>query len=167
MTYGRPEPCGAGSGAGEAPATPFRRDIPDRRRRPTGPLDALRIFGRRGRVRRAPDRVGAYFLDRFDATTLAFTLAILALSLIDGLLTIELLDRNGEEINPVMRHFLGHGHGPFLMAKYCLTAAGLPFLVVFKNWPFWGTRFRVGYLLPLVLALYVALLTYQLHLLHG
>ncbi|QEH35849.1 hypothetical protein OJF2_44060 [Aquisphaera giovannonii] len=163
-TTDRPESCGAGLEPGGIPA---RRAGEDRRARRTSPLDALRARGRRGRVRRASEREGAYFLDRFDATTLAMALSLLALTLIDGLLTIEVLDRSGEEINPVMRHFLGRGHGPFLVAKYCLTAAGLPVLVVYQNWPFWGTRFRVGYLLPIFVGLYVALVTYQLRLLGG
>ena len=45
-----------------------------------------------------------------------------------------------------MAHLLGRGHHAFLAGKYILTAAGLPFLVVFKNYRLFGTRFRVGYL---------------------
>lgn len=108
-------------------------------------------------------------LARFSRTamtlTLALVVAILALCILDGILTIELLDRNSEEINPVMRFLLDRGHGPFLLGKYAITAAGLPFLVVYKNWPIFGTRFRTGYLLPVFLVLYLTLLIYQLYLL--
>jgi hypothetical protein len=51
------------------------------------------------------------------------------------------------------------------VGKYVITAAGLPFLVVYKNWPFLGTRFRAGFLLPVFLGLYLGLLAYQVHLL--
>ena len=143
-----------------------RRDATDRRRRPTGPLDALRPAGRRSSVRRQPERRGAYFLDRFDALTLGIIVGLLCLTLVDGVLTVELLDVNSEELNPLMRHLLARGHGAFFLGKYVLTAAGLPFLLIYRNYPMFGTRFRVGYLLPLFLSLYLVLAAYQVHLLN-
>ena len=144
---------------------PGRRVGADRRRVPTRAIDALRLSGRRSKVRRALEREGPFFVDRFDLLVLTLTLGVLVLCLMDGLLTIELLDLNGEEINPVMRLLLRRGDLCFLMGKYVLTAAGLPFLVVYKNWPLFGTRFRVGFLLPVFFALYLGLLTYQVVLL--
>ncbi len=93
-------------------------------------------------------------------------MAILILCIVDGVLTIELVDINSEEVNPVMKLLLDRGHHPFLVGKYVLTALGLPFLVVYKNWPFLGTRFRAGYLIPFFLFLYLVLLVYQLYLLN-
>lgn len=151
--------------AGEDTAAGQRRQA-DRRRWPTSPWDALRLWGRRTRVRRREERRGAFFVDQFDAPTLAFTVAVLVLSLVDGVLTILLLDLNSEEANPLMRLLLQRGKCEFLLGKYVLTAAGLPFLVVFKNWPLFGSWFRVGYLLPILAAMYLILLAYQLHLLH-
>jgi hypothetical protein len=148
-------------------AEPNRRDNSERRRAPTGPWDALRFCGRRQRVRRESERRGPFFVDRFDTITLAVVVGVLVLTILDGVLTIELLDKSSEEVNPVMRFLLGlgGGHRPFLLGKYILTAIGLPFLVVFKNWPLFGTRFRAGFLLPLFLGLYLGLLVYQVHLL--
>ncbi len=128
-------------------------------------MDAFRLAGRRQQVRRGTERNGPFFTDRFDALTLALVVAILVLCILDGILTIELLDNNSEELNPVMRFLLDRGHRPFLVGKYVITAAGLPFLVVYQNWPFFGTRFRTGYLLPVFLAFYLILLAYQLYLL--
>jgi hypothetical protein len=147
------------------PEARFRAST-DRRRRPTGPLDAFRRTGRRGAVRRRDERRGAYFLDRFDALTLAIIVGLLGLTLVDGVLTVELLDVNSEEINPLMRHLLDRGHGAFFIGKYVLTATGLPLLLVYKNYRMFGTRFRVGYLLPLFLSLYLLLAAYQVHLLN-
>jgi len=65
-----------------------------------------------------------------------------------------------------MRHLLDRGHGAFFIGKYVMTAAGLPFLLVYKNYPMFGTRFRVGYLLPVFLSLYLLLAAYQVHLLN-
>ena len=138
-----------------------QRDLTDRRNRPTSPLDALRPVGRRKAPRRREDRSGNYFVDRFGAATLAMIVSLLGLTITDGVLTIELLDRNSEEINPIMAHLLGRGQHAFLAGKYLLTAAGLPFLVVFKNYRLFGTRFRIGYLFPAFIGLYLLLLSYQ------
>jgi hypothetical protein len=148
-----------------ASSQPGQRGSADRRRVPTGPMDAFRLSGRRQQVRRGAEREGPFFTDRFDPLILGFIVAVLVLCIVDGVLTIELLDVNSEEANPVMRFLLDRGHLPFLVGKYAITAAGLPFLVVYKNWPLFGTRFRAGFLLPVFLGLYLVLVAYQVHLL--
>jgi hypothetical protein len=139
----------------------MRRNDHDRRRRPTGPLDALLIPGRRTQVSRAADRHDVHFFDRFEAVELAFIVSILGLTIVDGVLTLELLGVNCEEANPLMKYVLHQGHGTFFVVKYSLTALGLPFLLVFKNHYLFGTRFRVGYTFPFFLVLYVVLVSYE------
>jgi hypothetical protein len=146
--------------------TDGQRDRVDRRVRPTSPLDALRLRGRRHRPRRAEERQGAYFVDRFGVMTLAMIVSLLALTIADGVLTIELIDTNSEEINPFMAQLLLQGHSVFLLGKYILTAAGLPLIVAYKNHPMFGTRFRAGFVLPLFVGLYIVLVVYQWRLLH-
>jgi uncharacterized protein DUF5658 len=133
----------------------------DRRGRPTGPLDAFRVAGRRSRVRRAEELNDVHFFDRFDALELALIVSILGLTIVDGVLTVELLGVNCEEANPVMKYVLHQGHGTFFVVKYVLTALGLPFLLVFKNHHLFGTRFRVGYIFPIILILYVMLVAHE------
>jgi Domain of unknown function (DUF5658) len=143
-----------------------QRNRADRRLRPTSPFDALCRSGRRTYPRRERERRGSYFVDRFDAMTLAMIVGLLALTIADGVLTIELLDTNSEEVNPVMAHLLMKGNNVFLLGKFVLTAAGLPYLVAYKNYRMFGTRFRVGLVLPMFVSLYVALVFYQAKLLH-
>ena len=141
------------------------RTILDRRYKPTGPLDAFRLSGRRGEVRRASERLDSHFLDRYDAFVLALIVSILALTVVDGMLTIELLSNDCEEANPVMKYMLHHGLGTFFAAKYVLTA-----LLAF---PFFSSSrtivrvpsFRVGYVFPVFLMLYLILVGYEVHLL--
>jgi hypothetical protein len=146
-------------------STDGQRGPIDRRRRPTSPLDAFRLGGQRAEVRRREERHGAFFVDWFDTVTLAMIVTLLCLTIADGVLTIELLDTNSEEINPFMQHLLTRGHHAFLLGKYVLTAGGLPLIVVYKHYPLFGTRFRVGFLLPIFIGLYVALISYQVMLL--
>jgi hypothetical protein len=134
---------------------------PDRRRRPTSPFDALYPNGRRRGPRRGEERLGPYFVDRFRASTLAMIVALLGLTISDGVLTLELIEVNSEEANPIMAHLLTRGSLTFLMGKYVMTAAGLPFLVVYQHYPLFRSRFRVGWLLPIFIALYLVLLFHQ------
>jgi hypothetical protein len=131
----------------ESPGEDLRTQS-DRRGRPTAPLDAFRLRGRRAWPRRREERQGRFFVDRFDAVTLG------------------LLDVDNHEANPFMRHLLTWGDCAFLLGKYTLTAAGLPFVVVYNQHTVFGTRFRVGWLLHVFIGLYLILLAYQWALLH-
>ena len=138
-----------------------RRKQPDRRNAPTGPWDALPPAGRRMRARRADEHRRNYFVDRFPAMTLAVILVVCLASLLDAVLTIHLLENGCAEANPVMDLLLQHGVAAFLIGKYLLTVVGLPLLLVFKNFHLFGTRLRVGHLLPAVVVVYFVLLLYQ------
>jgi hypothetical protein len=139
-----------------------RRSQADRRLQPTSVWGALPPAGRRMRHRRAAEHRQAYFVDRFSPALLALLLALLLASIVDATLTIQVVAAGGREINPLMERLLAQGELPFLVGKYILTAVGLPLLLVFKNHYLFGTRFRVGYLIPAVVAMYAALISYQL-----
>jgi hypothetical protein len=142
-------------------ASDERRAEPDRRAQSTSPWGAFPPAGRRMRNRRADEHGRPYFVDRFSATTLTFILMLLIASLLDGILTIRLIEAGGREVNPVMNRLLDHGVLPFLLGKYLLTVVGLPVLLIFKNYYLFGTRVRVGYLIPSIVALYAVLIAYQ------
>ena len=95
---------------------------------------------------------------------LVLVLMLLAASITDAILTIHLIQAGGNEINPVMDRLLDHGILPFFLGKYVLTAAGLPLLLIFKNYYLFGTRVRVGYLIPTIVVMYLVLIGYQLFL---
>jgi hypothetical protein len=156
------EPCAEAAQAGMD-----RRCQADRRQRPTDPWQAFLLGGRRQTHRRGEDRHHPYFVDRFSLAMLLGILALVSASFIDAALTVQLLLAGGKEINPLMDGLLAHGLGAFIMGKYALTVAGLPLLLIFKNHRLFGTSFRVGYLIPLFVALYCVLIAYQLALLHG
>lgn len=138
----------------------------DRRQTPTGPWTAFPPAGLRMRNRRASEHQRPYFVDRFSPAMLVFVLMLLMASIVDAILTIQLLQAGGDEINPLMDRLLDYGILPFLVGKYLLTVVGLPLLLVFKNHYLFGLRFRVGYLIPSTVVLYLVLIGYQLLLMH-
>jgi hypothetical protein len=119
------------------------------------------------RARRSDEHRRAYFVDRFSALWFALIVATLAASVADGIITTRLLGAGHEEVNPVMACLLDRGIWWFFIGKYLMTALGLPFLMIFKNHYLFGTRFRVGYVIPSILVLYVILIGYELHLVAG
>lgn len=135
--------------------------MPDRRATQTSLWSCLCGSGNRLSNRRASESRQYYFVDRFSVLTFTFVLLLLVFTLLDGIVTVHLLDRGCDELNPVMNYLLHKGLQPFFLGKYILTAAGLPVLLVFKNYALFGSRFRVGYLLPAFVGLYMILLCYQ------
>lgn len=57
----------------------------------------------------------------------------LIFSLVDGTMTIYLLELGAWEVNPFMRQALSWGHGFFFFSKYFLTAGGLLLLILNAN----------------------------------
>lgn len=139
-----------------------RRAVPDRRVLPTSLWAALLAGGQRALNRRTDEHRQHYFVDTHSAHTLFQIVLLLALSIVDAAITLLLIQTGCEEINPVMSHLLDYGLLTFLMGKYVLTAAGIPLLLVFKNHYLFGSRFRVGYLFPVFIGMYLCLIGYQL-----
>lgn len=139
-----------------------KRSQSDRRRRPTSVWSAFPPAGKRMHNRRAEEHKLPYFVDRFSSMMLAFVLMLVVASILDAVFTIRLIEAGGSEINPVMGRLMEHGTLAFFMGKYVLTVVGMPLLLIFKNHYLFGTRFRVGYLFPVLIGLYAVLISYQL-----
>ena len=139
-----------------------RRSLPDRREEPTGPWESLPPAGMRTSARRAVEHARPYFVDRFPPSLLVLIILLLLASMADAVITILLVQAGGTEVNPLMDLLLAQGVPWFLVAKFLLTAVGLPVLLILGNFYLFRTRFRVKYLIPLFLGLYVVLIGYQL-----
>lgn len=140
-----------------------RRDRSDRRQSPTSPWASLLLpAGRRVANRRADERQLPYYVDRYSSLLWIGILALIAASLADAALTLHILERGGAELNPFMSRLLDHGAVAFVAGKYLMTVVGLPVLLIFKNHRLFGTRLRVGHLIPVCVALYVVLIGYQI-----
>ncbi len=115
-------------------------------------------------MRRAEEKARPYLVDRVTWPVFLNAALLLVLTLVDGLITVELLDLGCEEANPLMRYLLDRGTALFLVVKYLLTAIFLPVALVLNQYRLFGTRFRVGHLIPIVASLYLLLIIYQINL---
>nr|WP_298722610.1 DUF5658 family protein [uncultured Steroidobacter sp.] len=118
---------------------------------------------RRRAGRRATDRVYT-IIDWHSPRVLALVLLILGLSSLDGVLTLMLMAQGANEVNPFMALFVPHNIGWFAAVKLTLTSLGAAVLVVCARMKLFRL-FPGELLLYLVVACYVALVTYELHLL--
>ncbi len=98
-----------------------------------------------------------HFVDRPGSPTILWTVSLLILTLLDAILTLLLISDYAGEANPVMAFLIRRGVLWFVLGKYVLTAVGLPVLLTFKNYKMFGTRFRVGHSLPVLVSLYLVL----------
>lgn len=152
----------------EQPAAPR----PDRRAhgqdRRTQTLRALvtgNLNPRRIGPRRAHDG-GLAVTDRYDARWLAVSVAILALSTADALLTLTLMQHGVSESNPVMAALLRWAPHWFIDVKIALTAGGVVLLTMLAKVRAFG-RLPVGWLLYGLMLIYTGLIGYEVWLLRS
>jgi hypothetical protein len=124
------------------------------------------LGGNRQRVRRLDDRKQIILLDRYEPTLLFSVLTVLCLSLLDGTLTLVLLERGAVELNPVMRYYLTLGPVTFLLAKYGITALALFILVSLHNITFSDHRIGI-FLLPFCKLAFGSVVIWELFLLYS
>ncbi|MCP4254728.1 MAG: hypothetical protein GY775_15255 [Candidatus Scalindua sp.] len=122
------------------------------------------FFGRRKQIRRHEDNQESYFLDHFSLRIFSIIIGIIFLSITDALLTLHLISRGADEVNPIMEHFLRYGPLPFLAAKYLLTTASVVLLLIYKNVHIFGTKFRAKYLFIVIFIIFVSVVLWEVYL---
>jgi hypothetical protein len=143
---------------------PEKRLDRDRRIRKIPPLKYLLFGGRREGNRRETDNQGVIFVDKYHHKYLAITLGIIILSLFDGFFTIYLLGHGAQELNPVMDYLLCISPWAFLLVKFTLTAFGVFCILILSNTYFKPFKLKIGSLFPLILAVMVLVLLWQVSL---
>jgi hypothetical protein len=116
---------------------------------------------RLGPRRTGEERLGA--IDWYHPWWLAVATLILALCASDAILTVVLINRGAYELNPVLAPLIGSG-ALFVAVKVGVTGICVVLLTLLSRIRAFG-RMPVGLLLYAVLAGYVVLIGYELHLL--
>jgi len=123
------------------------------------------LYRRRSNPRRSADEGGAYYVDVHEPRLFYIAVGALLLCVADAFFTLTLLEFHGSyELNPVMDYFIQQDFHQFFYVKFGLTAFGVMFLVMHKN-------FRIlnrisGYqILYGSLILYAILVAYELSML--
>jgi hypothetical protein len=96
---------------------------------------------------------------------LAAILGTLLLSLINGIISLELTSAAGNEVNPVLGFYQQIGAGPFILVKYGLTFAPLLVLFLFQDRFFFNGKLQGRRLLMAVPVPYMGAVAYSISLL--
>ena len=144
--------------------TAERRGRTERRRSVLRALWHGNFKRRRVAPRRSLER-HAVVTDWFHAQWLGVSILILLLCTFDAVLTLALISHGAYELNPFMDPLV-HGAGrSFALVKFGLTAVGVVLLTVLARLRMFGRT--IGYLLYVVLVVYVLLVGYELFLLRN
>ena len=146
---------------------PYHREYrsgADRRKRKIPPLKYLLFGGRRKRIRRKKDENGLIILDTHGPWVFVLAVIIWVLSIVDGLLTLNLIGRGAHEINPVMSYLIQLNPYIYFFTKCFLTAISVIILILFRNYRSKIFRVRITNLLPVIAVLFIIVIFYQLHL---
>jgi hypothetical protein len=123
-------------------------------------------FKPRRRAARRADEHTVTAVDWHHPQWLAISILILLCCCADAFLTLALLERGAYEVNPFMAPLVGGSSLTFALVKIGFTAAGVVLLAHLARIRAFG-RIPVGVLLYCTLALYGALIIYELRLLNA
>jgi hypothetical protein len=143
-----------------APEVPTERRLRSERRRATL---AFLWPGLQPVRRRAGRRASDLYpnVDQHSPRLLIVALSIMALCCLDGVMTIQLLERGAIEANPVMALLMEAGMGWFSAIKVLLTAIGVVVLVACSSMRLFR-RIRGEIALHVLLGCYLVLIGYEL-----
>jgi Domain of unknown function (DUF5658) len=117
--------------------------------------------------RREPRRDGepiAYYTDWYSIPLFLVAVGIVFLCVADAFFTLQLIERGGSELNPVMAYLLDQGLYMFVGIKMALTIAAIVVLVMHQRFAFFR-RVRAFHILLLTFIGYTALIAYEVTLL--
>ncbi len=115
--------------------SPENRAYPERRLKPTPVFSRYTLWGRRSHFRRRDDQVRGGYVDRYSSGLLLLLLVLLALNIVDAVLTIFILDCGGREANPFMRVLIDQCGNEFWIWKFLIVAVALLFLCLHAHFP--------------------------------
>jgi len=140
-----------------------REDREDRRKRPVWSFIYGGFHPRRRGHRRESDN-HRWYMDWHDSGMLYLALAIVIMSCVDALFTLNLLAVGGEEVNLFMKAMIEADVDRFLVTKISLTGAGVVVLVAASRYRLLGIV-TVRRILQLICLGYVVLIGHELILL--
>lgn len=116
---------------------------------------------RRGSMRRDDEKDRHYYIDLHEPRLFYLAMAMCLLSVSDAFLTLNLLERGSEELNPLLNYFLSVDVRLFFGVKFGITTFCILFLVMHKNFVLFN---RISGLQVMVLSImaYSILVCYEI-----
>lgn len=120
--------------------------------------------GKRSSVRRLDEASKPYYMDIYEPKDGFLFLSIIVLSTLDSFFTLQILDRGGIEINPVMAALLEINNTVFIVGKMSITSICLLFVLIHINFKLFRI-FSIRSFMMCLASFYVLLIGYEMSLL--
>ena len=138
------------------------------RRSASGTVSGARLKGgRREHNRRREDQQKFFVADRYSQRLFGAIILILLLSVLDGLLTLYLINHGATEINPIMNYYLNVGPYAFFSVKYALTAFAVLVLLFCQNIFLRRIRIYTRSIFYFIAAALMTVVAWELYLIFG
>jgi energy-converting hydrogenase Eha subunit C len=141
-----------------------RRSRKDRRKTSRPVIRSLYRGGKREIIRRREERNIIFWADRYSQTLFGAIVLILFFSVLDGLLTLFLIDHGATELNPVMAYYLDVGPYAFFSVKYLLTSVAVVILLLCQNSFLRTIRIHTRSLFYVIVAAFMSVVAWELFL---
>ena len=141
-----------------------RRTGIDRREMNPSLFSKYLLTGRRTIPRRRVDRQRHQKIDRYSSKILVIIVLILALSILDAIFTLVLVDNGAREVNPLMAYYLHHSPLMFICIKYFLTCSAVILTLFCKDFYIFNTKVKAKILFFLLPVPFILVIPWQLHL---
>ena len=138
-----------------------QRKRTDRRSNPSSPGSICLLGGKRKHVRRAEDAKRGYYVDLYSKRSVFIISTILIMSIIDGYLTLSLVEQGAMEANPIMRFYLQLNTPLFLCVKYAVSYMSVFLLLIHKNFYIFKTSLSVKQVILGILGIYAGLIVWE------
>ena len=136
------------------------RVLTDRRNQPTPALSRYTLWGRRESFRRVNEGQQGGYVDRYSPRLFFALILIAVLSVSDSLITILILSKGGEEVNPIVRSAIElYGDG-FWIWKFVITSACLVLLCLHSQF----RRVRAIHIAIALSTIYLIVVLYEIQL---
>jgi hypothetical protein len=117
------------------------------------------FFGRRKAFRRGIDRQKGGYVDRYSTGMFIVLIIIIVSNVFDSLLTMAILNRGGEEVNPIVSWAIEAYGNKFWIWKFLITSFCLTLLCLHSQ----IGRFKAFHATIAISFIYVIVLLYQIH----
>ncbi len=138
-----------------------KRQLKDRRQKPTPPISRYLFSGRRREARRC-DEIDNYYVDKHEWHLLFVTSTIMLFCVLDAYLTIKILQLGGSENNLLMSFFMRKNLPLTLIVRFFVTVTAAVFLLIHKNFKLFGA-IRTHRLIYLIFSIYFVLVLYEVY----
>jgi hypothetical protein len=99
-------------------------------------------------------------VDRYGAGLLFVVVLVVVLNLLDAVFTMIILNKGGQEVNPIVGYFMHLSGNAFWVWKFVITSFSLLLLCVHSQFK----RYKAFHALIGASVIYVVVLLYQVHL---